>query len=78
MHIYFTLRLKVCCLNETPAGGDRELLYFISSLCVIWRFLGLDTVFLFYTHNIIPPGNVKCKFECAVFICACVFLIQYA
>lgn len=64
--------LTVCCLNEKHADGDRELLYFISSLCVIWRFQGLDTAFLFCTHNIIPPGNVVCKIECAVFhLCMC-------
>lgn len=51
MHISFTLRLKVCCLNETPAGGDRELLYFISSPCVIWRFLGLDRLPVLHTQH---------------------------
>lgn len=54
---------------KKPAGGSRELLHFISTPRVIAVPVFRHTVFLFCTHNIIPPGKADCKLSVQLSLC---------
>lgn len=54
---------------KKPAGGSRELLHFINTPRVIAVPVFRHTVFLFCTHNIIPPGKSDCKLSVPFSLC---------